>query len=562
MLRALRLREIGLAALSLLCLAGLLEIAARLLLPPTRYHDAPVEFDARLGFRGIPDYRRELVDARGPYPFELNAQGFRGRPLPSAAADDGTLRIAFLGDSFLVGEAVRAEALLTSRVGAELSARGIDAEIYNLSAIDYGTAQQLLLLETYGPRIRPDVVVLAFFSANDLVNNSMELAGRTIVSRGDPLRPYLVGEAGSLQIRFLHPLLAALRARSRLVTEIERRLLMLGERYQIEFLQSAPAALPVVQRLRAGMAPSEAYEVFRDHDPVHSWESAWRATYRLLREFRDRSRALGARPIVLVIPAHDQVIRSARTVRFDVLARRFAKRSLDAVLDWNLPERRLQSFLRDEGIEAVFLLPSFRAAAATGNRPYAVDEHLAEAGHVIAGQQVAERLSEGSPATGGALDLSSGPLTGWSPVALAQARLDFAFADHRENLGHGWLLWQPESASEGENWGWWTGARALAVLPVGPGDLVVRGRVSAGAALPLRGTLKVVGGRRHPFLLEDYGAFELRVPETEEPWPLSSEGYVALGISPGVSQILNGEPVGFLVREIAFEEARREPSSH
>lgn len=554
MLRALRLREIGLAATSLLCFALLLEIAARLLLPPTRYHDAPVEFDAHLGFRGMPDFHRELVDDRGPYPFALNAQGFRGRPLPLAAPEQGALRIAFLGDSFLVGEAVRSEALVTAQVEEELTARGFDVEVYNLSAIDYGTAQQLLLLESLGPQIRPDIVVLALFSANDLVNNSMELAGRTIVSRGDPLRPYLVGEAGSLRLRFLQPLLASMRARSRLVTEIERRLLALGQRYQIGFLQTAPVAQAVRQRLQTGLAPSEAYEIFRNHDPLHSWESAWRSTFQLLREFHDRSRALGAWPLVLVIPTHDQVIRSARVVRFDVLARRVAGRSLDTLLDWNLPERRLAAFLHDEGIDSIFLLPTLRLAAAAGKRPYGMDEHFSEVGHAIAAQEIVARLAEEKPAA--APDLSNHPLSRFSSSAAREARLDFSRSDNRENLGHGWLHWHPKSASQQGNWGWWTGARAMAVLRTGPGDLVVRGSLPAGAALPLRGFLQIIGGPRHPFVLTAEGPFELRVSQASRAWPVSSEGYVAVGISPGVSQILYGEPVGFMVREITFEKTR------
>jgi len=188
--RHLLLRKLGLAGAALLCLALLLEVAARLLLAPARYHDAPLHYDPLLGFRGIPGLRVERFDAEGAYPFELNAQGFRGRSLPAGPAPEGTLRIVFLGDSFLVGEGVRAEALLTSRLEMDLSARGFDAEVYNLSAIDYGTTQQLMLLDEYGPRIHPDVVVLAFFTGNDVINNALELAGRSIVSRGDPLRPW------------------------------------------------------------------------------------------------------------------------------------------------------------------------------------------------------------------------------------------------------------------------------------------------------------------------------------------------------------------------------------
>ncbi len=555
--RHLLLRKLGLAGVSLLCLALLLEVAARLLLPPARYHDALLQYDPLLGFRGIPGLRVERFDAQGAFPFELNAQGFRGRSLPGGAAPEGTLRIVFLGDSFLVGEGVRAEALLTSRLEMDLSARGFDAEVYNLSVVDYGTMQQLMLLEEYGPRILPDVVVLAFFTGNDVINNALELAGRSIVSRGDPLRPYLVGRSGSSRVHYQQPLLAALRARSRLVAEIERRLLALGERYQIDWLRRAPAGPRVVARLRAGLAPREAYEVFRSHDPQHRWESAWRTTFELLRAFRDRSRALGARPLVLVIPSQDQVSRNPYVLRLDVQARRITRRGLDELLDWNRPERRLAAFLSEQEIDSLFLLPVLRAAAAAGGSPYAVDEHFSQQGHQIAAEQVADWLLAAAEVAERSPDLRGRPLRRFPPARPEFARLDFRDSEHREQLGHGWIQWISQSDAEDGHWGWWTGARAMAVLAAGPGDLVVRGSVPATAALPVWGALQIVGGRRQSFVIERHGVFELRVPARAGGWPLSSEGYVAVGISQRVSQAMNGVPVGFLVREIAFEKAPR-----
>jgi len=560
--RRLLLRKIGLAGGALLCLALLLEVAARLLLPPARYHDAPLHYDPLLGFRGIPDLRVERFDEEGAYPFELNQEGFRGRSLPLGPAREGTLRIAFLGDSFLVGEAVRAEALLTSRLEVDLEARGFDAEVYNLSAVDYGTTQQLMLLDEYGPRIQPDVVVLAFFTGNDVINNALELAGRSIVSRGDPLRPYFVEGTGESRVHYQQPLLAALRARSRLVAEIELRLLTLGERYRIDWLWRGPAGPRVIERLRAGLAPREAYEVFRSHDPGHRWESAWRTTFELLRAFRDRSRALGARPLVLVIPSQDQVIRSPYVLRLDVQARQITGRGVDELLDWNRPERRLAAFLSEQEIDSLFLLPELRAAAAAGGWPYAVDEHFSPEGHQIAAAQVADWLSEAAEAGGRLPDFRGRPLSRFPPARPEFARLDFRDSEHREQLGHGWIRWIPESDAEGENWGWWTGARAMAVLAAGPGDLVVRGSVPATAALPVRGAIQAVGGSRQPFVIERHGPFELRVRARAGGWPLSSEGYVAVGISQTTGQTMNGIPVGLLVREIAFEkDPRTAPAS-
>jgi hypothetical protein len=295
---------------------------------------------------------------------------------------------------------------------------------------------------------------------------------------------------------------------------------------------------------------------------MHRWEHAWRTTFELLRAFRDRSRALGARPLVLVIPSHDQVIRNPYVLRLDVQAREITGVGLDRLLDWNRPERRLAAFLSEEEIDSLFLLPVLRTAAAAGGLPYAPDEHFSPQGHEIAAEQVADWLSAAAEVGGRLPDFGGRPLSRLPAARPELARLDFRDSERREQLGHGWIRWISQSNAEGEDWGWWTGARAMAVLPAGPGDLVVRGSLPTTASLPVRGALRIVGRRGQPFVIERHGAFELRVRARAGGWPLSSEGYVAVGISQTPSQVMNGIPVGFLVREIAFEKApRTDPAS-
>ena len=47
----------------------LAECAARLLLDVPRYHDAPLELDPELGFRGIPGHVHEVEDELGRFAF-------------------------------------------------------------------------------------------------------------------------------------------------------------------------------------------------------------------------------------------------------------------------------------------------------------------------------------------------------------------------------------------------------------------------------------------------------------------------------------------------------------
>ena len=181
------LRRLGLLALALLASLLAVELGARLLVPPPRSHGGLLELDGDLGFRGVPGTRLERRDERGAFEVVLGSEGFRGRqPAPGPGP---SRRVLFLGDSFLVGDGVRDEELLPTRVERALAVRSEPVESYNLSTLDIGTGQQLLLLERYGERIAPDAVVLVMYPANDVVNDTLELAGRTRVSAGDPIRP-------------------------------------------------------------------------------------------------------------------------------------------------------------------------------------------------------------------------------------------------------------------------------------------------------------------------------------------------------------------------------------
>ncbi len=73
-----RRAAIGTLALTLAASAMALLVAegvARWRLPAPRYHDAPLQLDAELGFRGIPGYREDVSDEQGKFVFELNAGG-------------------------------------------------------------------------------------------------------------------------------------------------------------------------------------------------------------------------------------------------------------------------------------------------------------------------------------------------------------------------------------------------------------------------------------------------------------------------------------------------------
>ena len=444
---------------------------------------------------------------------------------------------------------MRDEELLSSRVGALLGERGIGSEVFNLSAADYGTGQELLLLRRFEAALAPDVVVLGVYPQNDLINDYEGLSGLTRLSPGDVVRPYLVPEAGRLRVRHARPAGAFLRRHSRLYAVLERRVLGLAAERGIRWLLPTIAPEEPAERLRRGEAPLEHQEIFRSHPEDHRWERAWQRSFQLLDAFRDACAGLRARPIVLVIPDLHQVTRAARDVELDLLSREVVATPLDAWLDWSLPERRLAQHLAARGIETLILLPHFRSAAREGATLYLRDAHLAPAGHELAARIVAAAIAGDAsapqpPVAGGPIPLPVGPA---APRAIEPGR-----AEHARYLGPAqWSPWAPSAGAAIE--GAVPVARALVALPARGSELVVKG-LATPRGRPLEVALEVMGGPQLGFQIEAPGPFEARVALPAARLP-RADGYVALRIGPAHADADPGRKL--IVSEIGFARPGR-----
>lgn len=504
--KALVLCAAGLAAL------GLLETVVRHVTGPLCFFsDGHLPFDRDLGFRPTANVNSVSTDGEGDFPFRTNSLGFRGPELPPPGQPKpaGVERIVFVGDSMLHAWAVRDEQLMTERTRAAIEREGRNAEVYNLSCSDYGTGQELLLFRKYGRDLAPDAVVLELYTGNDVNNNGLELAGRWTPPAGDYLRPYLVPDGeGGLDTRHVHPVRSFLRRHLEAFALAELMLLRHGARHDVSWLQPWPPALEKRERIRSGRAPHEQYEIYREHPPGAPWESAWLATEAILRAFREECRVLGTRFLVLVIPQRDEVQLDGLGVSLDLTVQSEIQRSIDTLLDWNLPERRLAAFFEREGIEARFLLDPLREATTPDSLLYVMDGHLSGQAHGIAADEVAGWYLGRE---GGHAGVTTETRVATLPdPEHAPALLDFRKGDLRPFIVwdfHGWRTNRP-----GVGRGWMTGQIPQVLLPACTGDLVVRGWLPQEAPLPFALSLEVSKFRKQDFLLERSGPFELRLP--------------------------------------------------
>ncbi len=92
-----------------------------------------------------------------------------------------TLRIAILGDSFAEARSVNLEDTFWFKLKDNLSNcfnlhKGNEIEVINFGVSEYGTTQQYLTLKNNVWKYDPDIILLAFYSGNDISDNVKSLS--------------------------------------------------------------------------------------------------------------------------------------------------------------------------------------------------------------------------------------------------------------------------------------------------------------------------------------------------------------------------------------------------
>lgn len=99
-----------------------------------------------------------------------NSRGLRGAREFATPKPAGVFRIAFFGDSFTFGEEVSDDETFAHHVEQLLAAESPSLEVLNFGIHGYGHDQMLLYLREELPRYQPDVVVLGYVSDDSLRN--------------------------------------------------------------------------------------------------------------------------------------------------------------------------------------------------------------------------------------------------------------------------------------------------------------------------------------------------------------------------------------------------------
>jgi hypothetical protein len=260
---------------------------------------------------------------------------------------------------------------------------GPEWEVLNAGVAGYGTDNELLYLRERGLALNPDLVLLLFFTGNDVSDNDHDMSLRI---GGVEAKPYFFLDEGRLYPEnfplpiapggFSAAMKNILRDHSRLYLLIRTRKNLLETLARQRKAGGNDAGSP------AGNVPL-AWHVYRNgSDP--EWERAWQITSALLLEIRRTLDEHRVRFLMASLPTGWRIEPSQR----DDLTLRHPSMADASEWDFDLPDRRLSAIADSAGIPSVSLTGPLLAARRTEDRPLYGD-HLSVEGHrLVAGELV------------------------------------------------------------------------------------------------------------------------------------------------------------------------------
>ena len=149
-------RGLLLAALGLSLTVAVSEVFVRMVIDP------------RIDLRNKPHATYIYAQREYTMTVQLNSDGFRDEPFDPNSPE--TYRVVILGDSFAFGWGVDVEQAFPNLLEGLLAKRlGRPAVVYNLSTEGSNVDLYLEHLKRFGPKLRPDLVLVAYFMGNGAV---------------------------------------------------------------------------------------------------------------------------------------------------------------------------------------------------------------------------------------------------------------------------------------------------------------------------------------------------------------------------------------------------------
>ncbi len=283
--------------------------------------------------------------------FAVNQDGFRDIDHPSGKIQ-GVFRIAVLGDSFTEGREVSLDQTFWKVAEANMRtcmpAGHKRVEVLGFGVNGYGTAQELMVLREKVWKYAPDVVVLAFFTGNDVVNNEAELDQH-------PDRSYYRLENGLLvfddsrQRSVNFAIRKKSNDRKHRIYNALRSVQVLRQGYRSIRSAIKYRNTPLIEQLNAGLQT----DLYKEANGV--WARAWEVTEALVRQIALEVEEGGAEFWVLTLSNPIQIYPDSK------VRQQFSDHL--GVSDLEYPDRRLAELAKANSMRLIRLAEPLRVTA-------------------------------------------------------------------------------------------------------------------------------------------------------------------------------------------------------
>jgi hypothetical protein len=366
------------------------------------FHDNFTTADPQRGWALRPGFSGWMADENTLW-VRINSDGLRDREHSLAVPPD-TVRVAVLGDSYMQGLNVPLEktfpSFLQGSLARCLGRIGRKAETVNFGVSGYGTAQELLTFRYHVTKYNPAVVLMAFYTNNDVYNNS-----RALNPSSDPEQsPYFVFDHDQLVLdASFRTVLEATPPPSRrrrvqeFATNHSRMAQLLYQVWSNDVRPYVVAGSPSAKVEETNGRDLEN-EIYRP-PTVPETKEAWRVTEALLLAFSQEVRAQGAEPWIVTLSNTPQVNPDpAERKRF---------REQVGVDSLFYPDFRIRDFAVKHGIPVITLAPAladysgahkvYLNGGYNTRSPFGTG-HWNEVGNRVAAKMVGDQLCSGSQA--------------------------------------------------------------------------------------------------------------------------------------------------------------------
>lgn len=356
-------------------------------------------YSLRPGMEGW--YRKE-----GEAYVRINSDGLRDGE-HTKAKPANTLRIAVIGDSYAEAFQVPLEqafwVVMEQKLNECERLAGRKVEVVNFGVSGYGTAQELITLRRHVWDYSPDLVILAFCTANDISDNSRVLKKTEQI-------PYFVYRDNQLVLDNSFRDTSSFRLQQSIFNRLGRWI-----RDSLRVIQAIHQAHYAIKgyltsrRAQTGIAKSAQVQGEAPHDAPNAeelgvdnliyhaphdavWNDAWQVTEKLIELIRDEIQSRGVKFFVVTLSNGIQVYP-------DPAARQAFMRRL-GVSDLFYPDRRIKALGEREGFDVLNVAPALQSYAEQnkvflhGFGKQLGNGHWNALGHRVAGEMIAQKLCQ------------------------------------------------------------------------------------------------------------------------------------------------------------------------